>query len=154
LALVTDSRGAEMIRGTEREHQGFVHSALLYHSQREFLDSVVGFVDDGLSMDEAVLVAVPGENLALLRDSLGGAGGLPAGLQMADSADVARNPSRFLALEGSFAEEHPDQRVRIVSQVFWPGRTATEIPACLQHEALVNGAFASRQLTALCLYDA
>ncbi|HEY0228997.1 MAG TPA: anti-sigma factor RsbA family regulatory protein, partial [Mycobacterium sp.] len=36
----------------------------------------------------------------------------------------------------------------------WPGRTAAEIPACMQHEALVNGAFAGRQLAALCLYDA
>ncbi|SPM38006.1 regulator of Sig8, partial [Mycobacterium numidiamassiliense] len=152
---VTDSKGERMVRGTGNEHQGFVHSALLYHSQREFLDSVVAFVDDGLSMDEAVLVAVPGENLELLRGSLVGAGGgLPAGLQLADSADVARNPTRFLALEGSFAEEHPDRRVRIVSQVVWPGRTAAEIPACLQHEALLNGVFAGRQLTALCLYDA
>jgi hypothetical protein len=155
LALVTESRGAETIRGTESEHHGFVHSALLYHSQREYLDAVVGFVDDGLSRDEAVLVAVPGENLALLRGALGGTGGgVPARLQMADIAEVARNPSRFLALEGSFAEEHPDRRVRIVSQVVWPERTAAELPACMQHEALVNGAFAGRQLTALCLYDA
>src|SRR3984885_12113193 len=153
--MVTTSRSAEMIRGMEDEHQGFVHSALLYHSQREYLDSVVGFVGDGLSMDEAVLVAVPGENLGPLRDALGSASGrLPAGLQMADIAEVARNPSRFLALEGSFAEEHPDRRVRIVSQVVWPGRTTAELPACMQHEALLNGAFVGRPLTALCLYDA
>ena len=144
-----------MTVGTGGEHQGFVHSALLYHSQREYLDSVVDFVGDGLSMDEPVLVAVPGENLALLRDALvGPGGGLPSGLQMADISEVARNPSRFLAMEGSFAEEHSDQRARIVSQVVWPGRTPNELPACLQHEALVNGAFAGRQLTALCLYDA
>ncbi len=93
VGIVADSMGAEMIRGTQIERQGFVHFALLYHSQREYVDSVVGFVDDGLSMDEAVLVAVPGEELALLRDGLDGAGGgLPAGLQMADSAEVARNP--------------------------------------------------------------
>ncbi|BAX91633.1 sensor histidine kinase [Mycobacterium shigaense] len=144
-----------MTMSTEGEHQGFVHSALLYHSQREYLDSVVDFVGAGLSMDEAVLVAVPGENLALLRDALESSGGaLPAGLQMADITEIARNPSRFLALEGSFAEEHAHQRVRIVSQVVWPGRTPTELPACLQHEALVNGAFEARQLSALCLYDA
>jgi len=155
LKLVTGRTGAEMTMSTENEHQGFVHSALLYHSQREYLDSVVDFVGDGLSRDEAVLVAVPGENLGLLRDALASAsGGLPPGLQMADIAEVARNPSRFLALEGSFAEEHPNRRVRIVSQVVWPGRTTAELPACLQHEALLNGAFVGRQLTALCLYDA
>jgi anti-sigma regulatory factor (Ser/Thr protein kinase) len=149
-----ESRSAEMTTGTENE-QGFVHSALFYHSQREYLDFVVRFIIDGLAMDEAVLVAVPGDNLALLRDALCGAGdGLPAGLQMADITEVARNPSRFLAMEGSFAEEHPDRRVRIVSQVFWPGRTADAFLACIQHEALVNGAFGGRQLTGLCLYDA
>ena len=73
---------------------------------------------------------------------------------MADITAVARNPSRFLAMEGSFAEEHPDRRVRIVSQVFWPDRTADEFLACIQHEALANAAFESHQLTALCLYDA
>ena len=73
---------------------------------------------------------------------------------MADITEVARNPSRFLALEGSFVEENPDRRVRIVSQVVWPGRTADERLACMQHEALVNGAFEGRHVTALCLYDA
>ena len=48
----------------------------------------------------------------------------------------------------------PRRRVRIVSQVVWPGRTTAELPACMQHEALLNGAFMGRQLTALCLYDA
>jgi anti-sigma regulatory factor (Ser/Thr protein kinase) len=152
---VLESRSAEVIAGTEREHQGFVHSALAYQSQREYLDFVVRFITDGLQMDEAVLVAVPADNLALLRAALSGAGGgLPAGLQMADITEVARNPSRFLAMEGSFADEHPDRRVRIVSEVFWPGRTEDEFLACTQHEALVNGALAGHQVTALCLYDA
>lgn len=144
-----------MTMGTGSGHQGFVHSALLYHSQREYLDTVVDFVRDGLSSDEAVLVAVPGENLALLRDALGvAAHALPTGLQMVDITEVARNPSRFLALQVAFAEEHADRRVRIVSQVVWPGRSAHELPACIQHEALVNGAFADRELLALSLYDA
>jgi len=61
LKLVTGRRGAEMTMSTEDEPQGFVHSALLYHSQREYLDCVVDFVGDGLSMDDAVLV----ENIGL-----------------------------------------------------------------------------------------
>jgi anti-sigma regulatory factor (Ser/Thr protein kinase) len=141
--------------GTENEQQGFVHSALLYHSQREYLDFVVVFVLDGVARDEAVLVAVPGDKLALLRDALHGAGGgLPAELQMADVTEVARNPSRLMAMEGSFADQHRDRRVRIVSQLAWPGRTADEFVACAQHEALVNGALEGYQATGLCLYDA
>jgi anti-sigma regulatory factor (Ser/Thr protein kinase) len=151
-----ESRSAEKVSmGTEREYQGFVHSALLYHSQREYLDFVVRFVNEGLAMHEPVLVAIPGDMMALVQDELGGAGGgVPDGLQMADTTQVARNPSRFMAMEGSFVEEHPDRRVRIVSEVFWPGRTANERLACVQHEALVNEVFQGRQVTALCMYDA
>jgi anti-sigma regulatory factor (Ser/Thr protein kinase) len=151
-----ESGSAEKVSmGTEREHQGFVHSALLYHSQREYLDFVVHFAIEGLAMDEPVLVAIPGDMMAVVHDELCGAGGgVPDGLQMTDTTQVARNPSRFMAMAGSFVEEQPDRRVRIVSEVVWPGRTANELLACVQHEALVNKAFEGRQVTGLCLYDA
>ncbi len=154
LALVIESESVEMTAGAEDEEPGFVHSALIYHSQQEYLDFVARFVVDGLAMDEAVLVAVPSDKLALLHDALYAGGGLPAGLQMADITEVARNPGRFMAMEGSFADEHPDRRVRIVSQLAWPGRTEEEIVACVEHEALVNEALEGRHATGLCLYDA
>ena len=108
--MVIESESAGMTAGTEIGQRGFAHSALIYHSQREYLDFVVRFVLDGLAMDEAVLVAVPGDKLALLRDALQrGGGGLPAELQMADITEVARNPSRLMAMEGSFAGDHSDR---------------------------------------------
>jgi anti-sigma regulatory factor (Ser/Thr protein kinase) len=145
-----------MTTSMETEQRGFAHSALLYHSQREYLDFVLRFVVDGLTRDEPVLVAVPGDKLALLRDALWDAceNGLPAELQLADITEVGRNPSRFLAMEGSFTADYPGRRVRIVSQLVWPGRTADEFVACVQHEALVNGAFAGHDVTGLCLFDA
>ena len=144
-----------MTTGTESEHGGFVHSALFYHSQAEYLDFVVRFVVDGLAIDEPVLVAVPGDKLSSLRDALWRAcDGLPADLRLVDITTVARNPSRLLALEGSFARDHPNRRVRIVSQLVWPGRTADESLACAQLEALANAAFEGHQVTELCLYDA
>lgn len=135
--------------------RGFVHFALLYHSQREYLDSVVNFVLDGLRAAEPVLVAVPGDELALVSGHVVRAcQGLPADLRLADITQVARNPSRFMAMASSFAAEYPDRRVRVVSQVVWPGRSATERLACVQHEALANGALAGHEITQLCLYDA
>jgi anti-sigma regulatory factor (Ser/Thr protein kinase) len=156
VGIVMESGSAEKVSpGTVGKHQGFVHSALLYRSEREYLDFVVRFVIDGLAMDEPVLVALPGAMLALVRDELCGAGGrVPNGLQLADTTQVARNPSRFMAMEGSFVEEHPIRGVRIVSEVFWPGRTGNENLACAQHEALVNEAFEGHRVTGLCLYDA
>jgi anti-sigma regulatory factor (Ser/Thr protein kinase) len=152
---VIESESAAVTVGGETGQPGFVHSALIYHSQEEYLDFVVRFVVDGLAMDEAVLVALPGDKLALLHDAVHGAGAaLPADLHMADITEVARNPSRLMAMEGSFAAKHSDRRVRIVSQLAWPGRTEDELVACSEHEALVNAALEGYQATVLCLYDA
>lgn len=156
--IVIESESAGMSGGATGAHSdqaGFVHSALFYRSQQEYLDFVVRFAVDGLTRDEAVLVAVPGDNLDLLRDALDDSGaGLPSGLQMADIAEVGRNPSRFMAMEGCFVDEHPDRRVRIVSQLGWPERSGEEFVACLENEALVNEALDGYAATKLCLYDA
>lgn len=143
------------LRGTGAGHSGFIHSALLYRSPQEYLESVVRFVLDGLTADEAVLVAVPDDKLTLLHGALSGSvGGFTAELRMADIAEVGRNPSRFMATEGCFVDEHPDRRVRIVSQLAWPGRSDDEFVACVEHEALVNEALDGYPVTKLCLYDA
>lgn len=158
LALVIESERARVtggFGGTQAGRSGFVHSALLYRSQREYLDVVVGFVAEGLALDEAVLVAVPGDKLELLRCALPGPDTeYAAELRTADIAEIGRNPSRFMAMEGSFIDEHPGRRVRIVSQLAWPGRTDDEIVACTEHEALVNTALDGYPATVLCLYDA
>lgn len=152
LALVIESESAGVTAGTDIGKLGFVHSALIYQSQQEYLDFVTRFVSDGLALDESVLVAVPSDELALLHDALGTRES-SADLQMVDITEVARNPSRLMAMEGTFVDDHPDQRVRIVSQVAWPGRTEEELVACVEHEALVNGAMDGYQVTGLCLYD-
>ncbi|MBV8788090.1 MAG: sensor histidine kinase [Mycobacterium sp.] len=149
-----ESGSAGVTTGIETGHPGFVHSALMYHSQQEYLDLVSRFVCDGLAMGEAVLVAVPPDELALLYDGLYPGGGWPDELRMTDVTEVARNPTRFMAMEGSFVDEYPDRRVRIVSQIAWPGRTEEEYVACSQHEALVNEAMDGYQVSGLCLYDA
>lgn len=149
-----ESESAEVMADPETRQYGFVHSALIYRSQQEFLDLVGRFVDEGLAMGEAVLIAAPPETLALLRDELYAGDELPADVHMADINEAARNPSRFMAMEGAFIDEHPDQRVRIVSQLAWPGRSEREFVACIEHEALVNEAMDGYPATSLCLYDA
>lgn len=153
LALVIESESAGVTAGTDIGRLGFVHSALIYQSQQEYLDSVTRFVSDGLAMDEAVMVAVPPDKLAQLHDALGTGGESPERLRMVDITEAARNPSRFMAMEGCFVDDHPDRRVRIVSQLAWPGRTEEELVACVEHEALINGAMDGYQVTGLCLYD-
>jgi anti-sigma regulatory factor (Ser/Thr protein kinase) len=151
---VIESESAEVRAGNETRQYGFVHSASIYHSQQEFLDLTSRFVGDGLALDEAVLLAAPPETLRLLRDGLYPRGDLPADVCLVDITEAARNPSRFMAMQCAFIDEHPDQRARIVSQLAWPGRTDEEFVACIEHEALVNEAMDGYPATSLCLYDA
>jgi anti-sigma regulatory factor (Ser/Thr protein kinase) len=129
-----------------------VHRALLYRDSAEFLAGTVPFVRDGLAAREPVLVAVPGSHVDLLGGTLGETAGQ---VRFADITEAGRNPGRIIPwVLNTFLEEHAGTRVRIVGEPIWPGRSTVEYPACVQHEALVNSAFAGRDATILCPYDA
>ncbi|HET9875501.1 MAG TPA: sensor histidine kinase [Mycobacterium sp.] len=141
-----------MTTSTQAEPSNFVHTALFYRSEQQYLDKVVPFITDGLAMGQPVLVAVPADKLALLNDALGDTA---AEVTMADARKVARNPTGILGgPEGAFAAKHADRPVRMVGEIVWPERTADEYPACVQHEALVNTALSSCVGMGLCPYDA
>jgi anti-sigma regulatory factor (Ser/Thr protein kinase) len=68
---------------------------------------------------------------------------------------AGRNPGRIIpAVLLAFADAHPGRRVRLIGEPIWAGRSQTEYPACAQHEALINAAFAGRAATILCPYHA
>ncbi|WP_292981102.1 sensor histidine kinase [Mycobacterium sp.] len=139
---------------TLKEHvhtRGFDHSALFYYSEHEYVASLVDFITEGLRQQQPVLVAVPGDRMVSLLAELGDAADE---ITMADMVDFGRNPGRILAGQYSFVERHPDQRVRIVAEPAWAGRTESEYLACMQHEALANIAFAGSDIIGLCPYDA
>jgi anti-sigma regulatory factor (Ser/Thr protein kinase) len=132
-----------------------VHSALFYHSEREYVDLLVPVISEWLSMAQPVLISVPGRKMALLRDALDAvAGDVTDNLVMVDITEVGRNPGRLLGIAGSFVQRHRNRPVGIIGEPVWPGRTAAEYPACVQHEALVNIALAGDEVTGLCPYDA
>ncbi|WP_410665330.1 anti-sigma factor RsbA family regulatory protein [Amycolatopsis sp. lyj-84] len=129
----------------------FVHPALFYRGSGEYLAGTVPFVMSGLAADEPVAVAVPGENLALLSAELG-----PHAerVHLLDMGVAGRNPGRIIpGVLRAFADAHTGRRVRIIGEPIWPGRTDQEYPACVQHEALINLAFAGCDVTILCPYD-
>jgi anti-sigma regulatory factor (Ser/Thr protein kinase) len=131
---------------------GFVHQALLYRDAGEFLAGTLPFVEAGLAAGEPVLVAVPGGNVDLLGGALGGS---VDRVRFADMAQAGRNPGRIIPwVLHAFIEEHAGTRVRMIGEPIWSGRSEVEYPACVQHEALVNTAFAARDATILCPYDA
>lgn len=130
----------------------FVHPAMLYRGTTEFLAGAVPFVRAGLAAAEPVMVAVPTGNLTPLREALGCDGDR---VRMYDMSVAGRNPGRILpGVLLAFAEEHPGRRVRIIGEPVWPDRSPEEYPACVQHEALINAAFAGRAATIMCPYNA
>jgi anti-sigma regulatory factor (Ser/Thr protein kinase) len=129
----------------------FEHPALFYSSDDEYLDGTIPFIDKALVADEPVAVAVPRHNLESIRGALGRAADR---VVLVDMSEAGANPGRIIpGVLHAFADAHPDRRVRIIGEPIWPGRTADEYPACVQHEALLNFAFNGRPVTKLCPYD-
>ncbi|MEV6011055.1 sensor histidine kinase [Streptomyces sp. NPDC051976] len=130
----------------------FVHPALFYRDEREYLDGTTAFVHDGLHAGEPVAVAVPGERLRMLRAALGPTA---RDVHFVDMSQAGRNPGRIIpGVLRAFADAQAADRVRIIGEPIWPGRSEAEYPACVQHEALINEAFDGRPVTILCPYDA
>ncbi|MFS8095701.1 sensor histidine kinase [Lentzea alba] len=129
----------------------FVHPALFYASDEEYLAVLVPFIAEGLADNQPVAVVVPTARLEMLRSAAGDAAD---NVTWIDMTEAGRNPGRIIpSVLRRFADAHPDRHLRIVGEPIWPGRTASEYPACAQHEALINHAFAGRDVTILCPYD-
>ncbi|MFF7734731.1 anti-sigma factor RsbA family regulatory protein [Streptomyces sp. NPDC007984] len=130
----------------------FAHPALFYRDEQEYLAGTLPFVHDGLDAGEPVAVAVPGKNLALIRDALGAAADA---VRLLDMREAGRNPGRIIpGVLRAFADAQPEgRRVRIIGEPVWAGRSDTEYPACAQHEALINAVFQGRTATIMCPYD-
>ncbi|MEV0232619.1 anti-sigma factor RsbA family regulatory protein [Nonomuraea sp. NPDC050786] len=129
----------------------FVHPALLYRGDREYVAATTAFVRAGLALGEPVAVAVPAANLALIEAELGDDA---KSVLLLNMQEAGRNPGRIIpGVLREFADQHPRVHVRIIGEPIWAGRSDTEYGAAAQHEALINLAFAGRRVTILCPYD-
>ena len=128
------------------------HDALFYATDDEYVAGVLGFVREGLALDEPVLVSVPGWNLDLLRGAL--SPDEAPRVRLRDMTVAGRNPGRIIgSVLTAFVAEHPGTRVRIVGEPIWAGRTDEEYPACAEHEALINVALGPLPAYIQCPYD-
>jgi anti-sigma regulatory factor (Ser/Thr protein kinase) len=129
------------------------HEALFHRGDDALLAATVPFIQEGLALGHAVLVAVPEPRLALLRDALG-SGAREATL--VDMARLGRNPARIIPAWRQFLDEHGrhGRPVCVVGEPLWPGRYPAEREECALHEALLNLAFEpATRLSLRCLYD-
>ncbi len=126
------------------------HEAFFYRSQQEYLDGLLPFISDAVHADQAVLVAVPAPNLAVLTEGLGA---LAAQVAMTDMIEAGRNPGRILGeVLSRFVDKHAGGPVRMIGESMWPSRSELEYAACVQHEALLNRAFHGRDVSVVCPY--
>ncbi|MFC9843441.1 anti-sigma factor RsbA family regulatory protein [Streptomyces sp. NPDC060223] len=130
---------------------GFVHQALCFGSDDEFLDGTVAFTRDGLEAGDTVLAVTQAQHAPLLEDALGT---LSGDVEFADAEDWYRHPSRTLARYHEYCADHgTDRRVRIIGEPVWRGRTEFETREWTRYESLLNVAFADSGHWILCLYD-
>jgi anti-sigma regulatory factor (Ser/Thr protein kinase) len=119
---------------------GFVHEAFGYRGEEEFLDGVVGFVRDGLTRDETVVVAEPRPRLDQLRAALGEDAGA---VEFLDMADIGGNPGRIIAAWTDALERttRAGRTLRGVGEPAYAGRSPAELAECDLHELLLDVAF-------------
>lgn len=137
------------------ERAGLVHEALFYADMQDYITGIAAFLREGFELAEPALVAVPGSHVDVLRSALGPEIGQRAErVRFVNMAEAGRNPGRIIpTVLYPFTQEHAPGRVRIVGEPIWPGRSAAEYRAALQHEALINIALAGQEATILCPYD-
>ncbi|MCF3120715.1 sensor histidine kinase [Streptomyces arenae] len=133
---------------------GFVHQALCYASDEEFLSGTLDFVRDGLAAGDAVLAVVRRDNIALLKDGLGAAAGEA---DFADARDWYQFPARTLRKYNDYCTEREEggaRRVRVIGEPVWSGRAPVETLEWARYESLVNVAFGDSRHWIVCPYDA
>jgi anti-sigma regulatory factor (Ser/Thr protein kinase) len=128
-----------------------MHEAMPYRGPDQFLAETIAYIRAALARDQPVLVTLPGDAMKRIRDGLGTDA---SRVRFSDMAEDGRNPARIIpGVIYPFVDEHPGHRTAIIAEPMWPGRSAAEYTAWVEHEALVNLAFADQDVNILCLSD-
>jgi anti-sigma regulatory factor (Ser/Thr protein kinase) len=127
----------------------FKHVCFFYQAEAEYAATVAGFLRAGLAGGEAAFAAVPPDKISLIRDALGADAG---NVEFADMTTLGRNPAWIIPQVLAFIGAHAGH-VRYVGEPIWAARGPAEVRAAMQHETLVNLAFADADAEILCPYD-
>jgi anti-sigma regulatory factor (Ser/Thr protein kinase) len=131
------------------EQGALKHVAFFYRDPAEGRAQMLGFARDGLARGEPLFMAVPAARA--LGDQLAAE---PGEFVCSDITGAGRNPARIIPELRAFIDKHDGQRVRVIGEPIWPGRSPAEIREVVRHEALVNLAFAESRVTFMCAFDA
>ena len=134
----------------EHVGDGLVHAAMPCRNEREYVAGIVSVVHSAWAADRNVLVEVPAPRGELVRDALGPDAGR---VQFGDMTQDGRNPGRIIPVLYQFVAAHPGRHLAMIGESMWPARSAQAYGAVVQHEALVNLAFADQHATIVCPYN-
>jgi hypothetical protein len=146
------------------EAGAFEHRACIYEDDRDYLETVVPFLAEGLAFGEPVLAVTTPANLELIGAALRERAGE---VDYAESAFFGRRPPQRVAAFYRYWRTHAAARqgengdnpsgrarVRILAEPVWAGRSAREIAAWTRMESALNVALASSSISMICPYDA
>jgi anti-sigma regulatory factor (Ser/Thr protein kinase) len=135
---------------TDARDDGLRHVAFFYRDHAERRRQILGLVRAGLARGQPTFVALPGNDAHQLADQLDAE---PGELLCADICDTGRNPARLIPEVRAFIDKHAGERVLVVGEACWPGRSPAELREATRHEALMNLAFARSTATITCAYN-
>ena len=132
---------------------GFHHLTLLYSGDDGFLRGTLPFIGEALAGGEPVLVAVSGDRIELLKETLAEDA---SRVEFADMHTLGSNPARIIPAWRRFLDERASdgRSVRGIGEPIWAERSDEELTECQRHESLLNIAFDGGQpWSLLCPYD-
>ena len=142
--------GNDPVSATGGPKTGLAHEAFFYADLDGFLAATVPFLRTGLDNGEPLLAAVPPAGIDALQAALGRDADA---VTYVDMTLAGRNPAGIIpTVLQAFADEHPGQRICMVGEPTWPTRSAAGYLGAVQHEALINLAFADQDAAILCAY--
>ncbi len=132
----------------------FIHQAAIYGSDRGFVAMAAPFLTDGLAAGEPVLAVTTPANLELIGRALSTRAEC---IGHAENAYFGRRPvERVNAFRRYWtrcvAAGH--QRVRILAEPLWAGRTPEQVSAWTRMESCLNLVLADTGIVMICPYDA
>ena len=138
-----------MRMGAPTDRRGYLHEAVLYDSDEEFLGVVVPFLQEGVAAGDPCLVALGASTTRLVRAAVGDTTGLTF---LGDRYD--RPASVIRSNRDLFAAHVADgaSLIRVASEVPHPG-VGAPWDGWARYEAAINRAYAEFPLWGLCAYD-
>jgi anti-sigma regulatory factor (Ser/Thr protein kinase) len=130
----------------------FIHSALIYGSDREFKEVALPFVEEGLDRGEPTLAAVRRRNAESLSSALGGDAERVTLLPVEEWYETsARTREKFARWA---LDRIGGGRVRLIGEPPWAVGDEAQIRDWARHESVINTVFDGLPVTFICPYDA